>query len=82
MTGIAYKDCNWQVPYKVSPENKTRIFGFDGREGISQNPFSKNYMKAIILKIKFKGTVSGNLSDPPCQKREYPIYNGTLKSFV
>ena len=43
VTGIAYKDCNWQVPYKVSPENKTRILGFDGGEGISQNLVLKRY---------------------------------------
>ena len=24
-------------------------------------------MKAIILEIKFKGTISENLSDPPCK---------------
>ena len=40
-------------------------------------------MKAIILEIKFKGSaVGGNLSDPPCKKRKWPIYNDTLKSFI
>ena len=49
VTGIAYKDCNWQVPYKVSPENKTRILGFDGGEGISQKPCNEsNHLKDQI----------------------------------
>ena len=36
----------------------------------------------VMLYASFKGTVSVILSDPPCKRWQYTIYNGTLETFI